>query len=124
MKVQAMVAYAPNTALVREELEPAGLRDDKVLIEIMASGLCHTDLSQLARTTASYPFPIMVGHEGAGSGRAVGASITSVKVGGHAIPLASGECEQCGNCLSGKTNLCAVFLGEIASQPTPISLRA
>jgi S-(hydroxymethyl)glutathione dehydrogenase/alcohol dehydrogenase len=122
MKIQAMVAHAPNTPLVLEELDLAAPRDDEVLIEIMASGLCHTDLSQLEGKAAPYPFPIVVGHEGAGIVREVGASVTSVKVGDHAIPVGIGECGQCGNCRSGKTNLCEVFLGEIATQPTPFSL--
>ena len=80
MKIQAMVAHAPNTPLVLEELDLAAPRDDEVLIEIMASGLCHTDLSQLEGKAAPYPFPIVVGHEGAGIVREVGASVTSVKV--------------------------------------------
>lgn len=121
-KTWAMVAHAPNTPLVREELDLAAPRDDEVLIEIIASGLCHTDLSQLEGKAAPYPFPVVVGHEGAGIVREVGAKVTSVKVGDHAIPVAIGECGQCGNCRSGKTNLCEVFLGEIATQPTPFSL--
>ncbi|MBU6393018.1 MAG: alcohol dehydrogenase catalytic domain-containing protein [Sphingomonadales bacterium] len=122
MKIEAMVAHAPNTPLVKEVLDLAPPGPGQVLIEIMASGLCHTDLSQLEGKAAPYPFPIVVGHEGAGVVREVGDGVTSVKVGDHAVPLAIGECGKCRNCLSGKTNLCEVFLGEIASQPTSFSL--
>ncbi|WP_226016590.1 zinc-binding dehydrogenase [Novosphingobium sp. FKTRR1] len=121
MKIKAMVAHAPNTPLVCEELDLAPPRHDEVLIEIMASGLCHTDLSQLEGKAAPYPFPVVVGHEGAGIVRQIGSSVTSVQVGDHAIPLGIGECGTCRNCGSGKTNLCEVFLGEIASQPTPFT---
>lgn len=122
MKVQAMVCHAPGAPLVREELDLAPPGEDEVLIEIMASGLCHTDLSQLEGKAAPYPFPVVVGHEGAGIVRAVGAKVTSVAVGDHAIPIAIGECGACANCLSGRTNLCEVFLHEIATQPTHFSL--
>ena len=122
MKIRAMVAHAPNTPLVREELDLASPRHDEVLIEIMASGLCHTDLSQLEGKAAPYPFPIVVGHEGAGIVREIGASVTSVGVGDHVIPIAIAECGQYRNCLSGKTNLCEIFLGDVATQPSPFSL--
>ncbi|WP_395397647.1 zinc-binding dehydrogenase [Novosphingobium sp. BL-8A] len=122
MKVQAMVCHAPGAPLVREELDLAPPGEEEVLIEIIASGLCHTDLSQLQGKAAPYPFPIVVGHEGAGIVRAVGAKVTSVAVGDHAIALAIGECGACANCLSGKTNLCEMFLAEIATQPTRFSL--
>ncbi|WP_395337066.1 zinc-binding dehydrogenase [Novosphingobium sp. BL-8H] len=122
MKVQAMVCHAPGAPLVREELDLAPPGEGEVLIEIMASGLCHTDLSQLDGKAAPYPFPVVVGHEGAGIVRAVGVNVASVAVGDHVIALAIGECGACANCLSGKTNLCEVFLGEIATQPTRFSL--
>ena len=122
MKVQAMVCHAPGAPLVCEELDLAPPGEGEVLIEIMASGLCHTDLSQLSGKAAPYPFPVVVGHEGAGIVREVGAKVTSVAVGDHVIALAIGECGTCANCLSGKTNLCEAFLGEIATQPTRFSL--
>jgi len=118
MKVDAMVCHAPGAALVREVLDLSPPRDDEVLIEIMASGLCHTDLSQLEGKAAPYPFPVVVGHEGAGIVRQVGRAITSVSIGDHVVPVAIGECGTCGNCRSGKTNLCEIFLGEIAQPQT------
>lgn len=122
MKTMAMVCHAPNTPLVMEELDIAPPGPGEVLIEIMASGLCHTDLSQLEGKAAPYPFPIVVGHEGAGIVREVGAGVSSLKVGDHVIPLGIGECGTCGNCQSGKTNLCEMFLADMAAQPTPFSL--
>ncbi|WP_353227299.1 zinc-binding dehydrogenase [Novosphingobium sp.] len=122
MKVRAMVAHAPGAPLVEEWLDLAPPGPGDVLIQIMASGLCHTDLSQLEGKAAPYPFPVVVGHEGAGIVRAIGASVTSVSVGDHAVPLGIGECGTCANCRSGLTNLCEVFLGEIATQPSPFSL--
>ena len=122
MKTKAMVCHAPNTPLVMEELDLAPPGPGEVLIEIMASGLCHTDLSQLEGKAAPYPFPVVVGHEGAGIVREVGPDVSSLKVGDHVIPLGIGECGTCGNCLSGKTNLCGMFLADMAVQPTPFSL--
>ncbi|WP_428334494.1 zinc-binding dehydrogenase [Novosphingobium sp.] len=122
MKIRAMVAHAPNTPLVMETLDLAPPGPGQVLIEIMASGLCHTDLSQLEGKAAPYPFPIVVGHEGAGIVRQIGSGVTTVKPGDHVVPLGIGECGLCGNCRSGQTNLCEMFLGEIMTQPSPFSL--
>lgn len=122
MKVEAMVCHAAGTPLVRETLDLSPPGDDEVLIEIMASGLCHTDLSQIEGTAAPYPFPVVVGHEGAGIVRQIGSKVTTVAVGDHAIPVAIGECRTCGNCQSGRTNLCEVFLAEIAAPTTHFSL--
>lgn len=122
MKTRAMVCHAPGAPLVEEELDLAPPGPGEVLIEIMASGLCHTDLSQLEGVAAPYPFPIVVGHEGAGVVREVGPGVTSLRVGDHVVPLGIGECGECGNCRSGLTNLCEAFLADMASQPTPFSL--
>jgi S-(hydroxymethyl)glutathione dehydrogenase/alcohol dehydrogenase len=122
MKTRAMVCHAPGAPLVEELLDLAPPGPGEVLIEIMASGLCHTDLSQLEGKAAPYPFPIVVGHEGAGIVREVGPGVASMVVGDHVIPLGIGECGTCRNCRSGKTNLCEAFLADMASQPTPFSL--
>lgn len=122
MKTRAMVCHAPGTQLVEEMLDLAPVGPGEVLIEIMASGLCHTDLSQLEGVAAPYPFPIVVGHEGAGIVREVGPGVTSITLGDHVIPLGIGECGTCRNCRSDKTNLCEAFLADMATQPTPFSL--
>ncbi|MFY7838213.1 MAG: zinc-binding dehydrogenase [Novosphingobium sp.] len=122
MKTRAMVCHAPGAPLVEELLDLAPPGPGEVLIEIMASGLCHTDLSQLEGVAAPYPFPVVVGHEGAGIVREVGPGVSSIALGDHVIPLGIGECGTCRNCLSGKTNLCEAFLADMATQPTPFSL--
>lgn len=122
MKTRAMVAHGPGQPLVEEWLDLAEPAADEVLIEIMASGLCHTDLSQLEGKAAPYPFPIVVGHEGAGIVRAVGDKVRTLAVGDHVVPLGIGECGECGHCRSGRTNLCELFLADIATQPSPFSL--
>lgn len=122
MKTHAMVCHAPNTPLVMEQLDLAPPGEGEVLIEIMASGLCHTDLSQLEGKAAPYPFPVVVGHEGAGIVREIGPGVTSVRIGDHVVPLGIGECGECGHCRSGRTNLCELFLADIAAQPSGFSL--
>jgi S-(hydroxymethyl)glutathione dehydrogenase/alcohol dehydrogenase len=81
-----------------------------VLVEIMATGICHTDAYTLdGLDSARASFPSILGHEGAGIVREVGAGVTSVKPGDHVIPLYTPECRQCKSCLSGKTNLCTAI---------------
>lgn len=123
MKVQAMVCHAPGQSLVLEELDLAPPGENEVLVEIMASGLCHSDLSQIEGKAAPFPFPIVAGHEGAGVVRETGAGVTSIKPGDHVIPLSIAECGMCPNCLSGKTNLCHAFLSEIHEPRPRFSLR-
>jgi len=122
MKVEAMVCHAAGEPLRMELLDLAGPTDDEVLIEIMACGLCHTDLSQIEGKAAPYPFPVVVGHEGAGIVREVGKNVSGLKVGDHVVPLGIGECGVCGNCRSGLTNLCEAWLGELAAPQTRFSL--
>lgn len=122
MKVEAMVCHAAGEPLCMELLDLDGPRDDEVLIEIMACGLCHTDLSQIEGKAAPYPFPVVVGHEGAGIVREVGKAVSSVAVGDHVVPLGIGECGECSNCRSGRTNLCEAWLGEIAAPQARFSL--
>ena len=122
MKTEAMVCHAAGEPLVRELLDLEGPADDEVLIEIMACGLCHTDLSQIEGKAAPYPFPVVVGHEGAGIVRETGKAVTSVTEGDHVVPVGIGECGRCDNCLSGRTNLCAEALAEMASPLVRFSL--
>src|SRR3546814_3014370 len=79
---------------------------DLVLIEIMATGVCHTDAYTLEGKDSEGIFPSILGHEGAGIVREVGPGVTSVKVGDHVIPLYTPECRECKTCLSQKSNLC------------------
>jgi S-(hydroxymethyl)glutathione dehydrogenase/alcohol dehydrogenase len=109
MKTRAAVAFAPKKPLEIVEIDLEGPRAGEVLVEIMASGICHTDAYTLDGLDSEGLFPSILGHEGAGIVREVGAGVTSVKPGDHVIPLYTPECRQCKSCLSGKTNLCTAI---------------
>jgi len=106
MHVKAAVAYAPKAPLVIETVDLEGPRAGEVLVEIKATGVCHTDAFTLSGEDPEGLFPAILGHEGAGVIVEVGAGVTSVKPGDHVIPLYTPECRQCAYCLSQKTNLC------------------
>jgi S-(hydroxymethyl)glutathione dehydrogenase/alcohol dehydrogenase len=106
MKTRAAVAFAPNTPLEIVEVDLEGPRPGEVLIEMVATGICHTDAYTLEGKDSEGIFPSILGHEGAGIVREVGAGVTSLKVGDHVIPLYTPECRQCKTCLSHKSNLC------------------
>ncbi len=106
MKTRAAVAFAANQPLEIVELDLEGPKAGEVLVEIMATGVCHTDAYTLEGKDSEGIFPSVLGHEGAGIVREIGAGVTSVKVGDHVIPLYTPECRQCKSCLSQKTNLC------------------
>ncbi len=106
MKVKAAVAYAADKPLTIEQIELEGPRAGEVLIEVKATGVCHTDAYTLSGRDPEGLFPAVLGHEGAGVVVDVGAGVTSVHKGDHVIPLYIPECRQCEYCLSGKTNLC------------------
>ena len=109
MKTRAAVAFAPKHPLEIVELDLEGPKAGEVLVEIMATGICHTDAYTLDGFDSEGIFPSVLGHEGAGIVREVGAGVTSVKPGDHVIPLYTPECRQCKSCLSGKTNLCTAI---------------
>ncbi|HKX77961.1 MAG TPA: S-(hydroxymethyl)glutathione dehydrogenase/class III alcohol dehydrogenase [Novosphingobium sp.] len=109
MKTRAAVAFAPKQPLEIVELDLDGPKAGEVLVEIMATGICHTDAYTLDGFDSEGIFPSVLGHEGAGIVREVGAGVTSVKPGDHVIPLYTPECRQCKSCLSGKTNLCTAI---------------
>src|SRR3954454_5092590 len=109
MKTRAAVAFAPKQPLEIVELDLDGPKAGEVLVEIMATGICHTDAYTLDGLDSEGLFPSILGHEGAGVVREVGAGVTSVKAGDHVIPLYTPECRQCKSCLSGKTNLCTAI---------------
>ena len=106
MKTRAAVAYEAGKPLQIEEIELAGPRQGEVLVEIHATGVCHTDAFTLSGEDPEGIFPAVLGHEGAGIVVDVGPGVTSVVPGDHVIPLYTPECRQCKFCCSGKTNLC------------------
>ena len=111
MKTRAAVAFAPQQPLEVVELDLEGPRAGEVLVEIMATGICHTDAYTLDGLDSEGLFPSVLGHEGCGIVREVGAGVTSVAPGDHVIPLYTPECRQCKSCLSQKTNLCTAIRG-------------
>jgi S-(hydroxymethyl)glutathione dehydrogenase/alcohol dehydrogenase len=109
MKTRAAVAFEAKRPLEVVELDLEGPREGEVLVEIKATGICHTDAYTLGGLDSEGLFPSVLGHEGAGIVREVGRGVTSVKPGDHVIPLYTPECRQCKSCLSGKTNLCTAI---------------
>lgn len=106
MKVKAAVARSAGQPLSIEMVDLDGPRAGEVLVEIKATGVCHTDAYTLSGADPEGLFPAILGHEGAGIVAEVGAGVTSVKVGDRVIPLYIPECRNCEYCLSRKTNLC------------------
>ncbi|MGB3639290.1 MAG: S-(hydroxymethyl)glutathione dehydrogenase/class III alcohol dehydrogenase [Rivularia sp. (in: cyanobacteria)] len=106
MEVKAAVAYEAGKPLSIETVNLEGPKSGEVLIEIKASGICHTDAYTLSGKDPEGLFPAILGHEGAGVVVDVGQGVTSVKKGDRVIPLYTPECRQCEYCLSLKTNLC------------------
>ncbi|OWY64981.1 S-(hydroxymethyl)glutathione dehydrogenase/class III alcohol dehydrogenase [cyanobacterium TDX16] len=106
MDVRAAVAYEPGKPLQLETVQLEGPKAGEVLVEIKATGVCHTDAYTLSGKDPEGLFPAILGHEGAGIVVEVGEGVKSVKVGDRVIPLYTPECRQCEYCLSRKTNLC------------------
>jgi len=109
MKTRAAVARQAGKALSLETVDLEGPRAGEVLVEIKATGICHTDEFTLSGSDPEGIFPAILGHEGAGIVQEVGAGVTSLKKGDHVIPLYTPECRQCEYCLSRKTNLCVAI---------------
>ncbi len=106
MDVKAAVALEPGRPLSIETVQLEGPKAGEVLVEIKATGICHTDAYTLSGSDPEGLFPAILGHEGAGVVVDVGPGVTSVKPGDHVIPLYTPECRNCEYCLSFKTNLC------------------
>jgi len=106
MKTKAAVAFGAAKPLEIAEVDLQGPQAGEVLVEIMATGVCHTDAFTLSGDDPEGAFPAILGHEGAGIVREVGAGVLSVKPGDHVIPLYTPECRECDFCLHPKTNLC------------------
>ena len=106
MKTRAAVAWKAAEPLTIESIDIEGPKPGEVLVEVMATGVCHTDAFTLSGADPEGIFPAILGHEGAGIVREVGAGVTTLKVGDHVIPLYTPECRQCKTCLSQRSNLC------------------
>lgn len=111
MQVKAAVAFEPGKPLSIETVNLEGPKDGEVLVEIKATGICHTDAYTLSGRDPEGLFPTILGHEGAGVVVDVGPGVTSLKPGDHVIPLYTPECRNCDYCLSQKTNLCQAIRG-------------
>jgi S-(hydroxymethyl)glutathione dehydrogenase/alcohol dehydrogenase len=111
MKTRAAVAWAAGQPLSIETIDIEGPKPGEVLVEVMATGICHTDAYTLSGADPEGLFPAILGHEGAGIVREVGAGVTTLKPGDHVIPLYTPECRQCKTCLSQRSNLCTAIRG-------------
>lgn len=106
MKTRAAIAYKAGAPLEIDTIDLEGPKAGEVLIENMATGVCHTDAFTMSGDDPEGEFPVVLGHEGAGIVREIGEGVTSVAVGDHIIPLYTPECRECDFCLNPKTNLC------------------
>src|SRR5688572_4258543 len=111
MKTKAAVATGAGKPLEIHEVDLAGPGPSEVLVEIKATGVCHTDYYTLSGKDSEGLFPSILGHEGAGIVREIGRNVTTLKPGDHVIPLYTPECRQCKTCLSRKSNLCTAIRG-------------
>ncbi|MGH8596096.1 MAG: S-(hydroxymethyl)glutathione dehydrogenase/class III alcohol dehydrogenase [Gammaproteobacteria bacterium] len=109
MKVKAAVAHQAGAPLEVTTVDLDGPKTGEVMVEIKATGVCHTDAYTLSGADPEGLFPAIIGHEGAGVVVECGPGVTSVKRGDHVIPLYIPECRECPACLSGKTNLCTAI---------------
>jgi S-(hydroxymethyl)glutathione dehydrogenase/alcohol dehydrogenase len=109
MKTRAAVAWKAGEPLTIEMIEIDGPKAGEALVEIKATGICHTDAFTLSGADPEGLFPAILGHEGAGIVREVGLGVTSVRPGDHVIPLYTPECRQCKTCLSRRSNLCTAI---------------
>jgi S-(hydroxymethyl)glutathione dehydrogenase/alcohol dehydrogenase len=109
VKVKAAVAVAAGAPLEVTEVDLDGPKAGEALVEIKATGICHTDAFTLSGKDPEGLFPSIMGHEGAGVVVEVGPGVTTLKPGDHVIPLYIPECRNCPSCLSGRTNLCTAI---------------
>ncbi len=109
MKVKAAIAHKADAPLEIAEVDLDGPKQGEVLVEIKATGVCHTDAYTLSGRDPEGLFPSILGHEGAGVVVETGVGVTTLKRGDHVIPLYIPECRQCPACISGRTNLCTAI---------------
>src|SRR5512143_1979057 len=119
METRAAVAHKAGQPLSIETVRLDGPKAGEVLVEVKATGICHTDAFTLSGGDPEGLFPAILGHEGAGLVLEVGAGVTTVKPGDHVIPLYTPECRQCKSCLSRRTNLCTAIRGTQAKGLMP-----
>ncbi len=106
MEVRAAVAVGAGKPLEVTTVNLGGPREGEVVVEMKATGICHTDEFTLSGADPEGIFPAILGHEGAGVVVDCGPGVSSLKTGDHVIPLYTPECRECDYCTSGKTNLC------------------
>ncbi|WP_176598631.1 MULTISPECIES: zinc-binding dehydrogenase [Sphingobium] len=123
MKTRAAICVEPGRPLVVDEVDVRGPGPGEVLIEIRATGLCHSDWHQISGDLPLFPYPTIAGHEGAGVVLEVGPGVDSVAPGDHVMPVAVPECRQCVNCNSGRTNLCSEMYANFERTDTPFTWR-
>ena len=111
MDVRAAVAHEAGKQLAIETVQLDGTGEGEVLVEIKATGVCHTDAFTLSGDDPEGLFPSILGHEGAGIVVEIGSGVKSIKTGDHVIPLYIPECRQCKSCLSGGKPICAPRYG-------------
>src|SRR3954452_25451363 len=109
MKSRAAIALTAGKPLEIAEVELEGPRRGEVMVEIKATGICHTDEFTLSGADPEGLFPAILGHEGTGVVVETSPGVTSLKTGDHVIPLYTPECRECPSCLSRKTNLCTAI---------------
>ena len=109
MEIRAAVAWEAGKPLAVETISIEGPKENEVLVEVMATGVCHTDAYTLSGADPEGLFPAILGHEGAGIVREIGPGVTTLKPGDHVIPLYTPECRQCKTCLSRRSNLCTAI---------------
>src|SRR5215510_3629525 len=119
MKTRAAIAYAAGQPLVIEEVDLDGPKAGEVLVEIRATGVCHTDEFTRSGADPEGLFPVIFGHEGAGVVVDVGPGVKSLKKGDHVIPLYTPECRECKSCTSRKTNPYTAIRATQGKRETP-----
>src|SRR3981081_1584440 len=123
MKTKAAIAYAAGKPLEIVTLDLDGPKAGEVLIQIKASGVCHTDEFTRSGADPEGLFPVILGHEGAGVVVDVGPGVTTLKKGDHVIPLYTPECRACKSCVSRKTNLCTAIRATQGKGLIPVGTR-
>ena len=113
MKARAAVAWEPKKPLAIEEIDVEGPREGEVLLQVVASGVCHTDAFTLSGDDPEGAFPCVLGHEGGCIVVECGPGVKTLKPGDHVIPLYIPECGHCEYCHSPKTNLCQSIAGTV-----------